>query len=162
MNEQEYRALHKARWSSHDPARGPMQQARLEQELHKAKREFTRDIYRQRGWTLKKQSFAITYLQLRPSDLAPRECHWCIDHHDYFLERSRPVAILTHGYAPWPEMVKYAAEIGLKVERLPFSWHNPDKTTAAIFSGYRFAPGVNSQDVELLELEDLIALGLAV
>lgn len=164
MNEQEYRLLFAAEQRAEEDGIGPLRHENMRRALRKAEHKFTRAVALERGWAMRRQGFDLSELQLIGTQAPPRHNRWCIDHYEYMASRyrSRPVAILTHGYAPWPEMVRYAAEIGLKVERLPFSWYYPDVTTAAIFSGYRFATGVSKKDIRGISLEDLIALGLAV
>jgi hypothetical protein len=57
-----------------------------------------------------------------------------IDHRDSFTLDRRPVAILSHSYAPWDDCVTFARQRNLIPERLPFSWYYPERTIAVLFT----------------------------
>lgn len=60
--------------------------------------------------------------------------HLHVDHPDVFFRDGRVAAVVTHSYAPLRELERYAAEHGLLLEPLPWSWYSPGGTTAALLS----------------------------
>ena len=103
-----------------------------------------------RSWTIKVRSevwhdagrpFSIE--QLRRGDNVARESdgrddygtpRGVLDHCEYYKVGNRPVALLSHTYVPWSDVVDFAFRRDLRVERLPLSWYFPDKCIAALFT----------------------------
>ena len=105
-----------------------------------------------RGWAIARSGFDPLDLVPEPErrerraalTLATDGHVWChaIDHEEYYRAAGRggrPVAILSHTYAPLDEVAEFAAARGLAVEALGLpSWYSPGNTVAVVFT--RAAP----------------------
>ena len=111
------------------------------------------DVYRQhvavarktfavsRGWTIGKH-FTLRMLRAGSpgrtrDDYYGESLHPVIDHAEYFrLPRRpwRPVATISHTYAPPAQILTFAAEHGLAVEFLDASWYYPGATMSVVFT----------------------------
>jgi|HubBroStandDraft_1064217.scaffolds.fasta_scaffold37423_1 hypothetical protein len=68
--------------------------------------------------------------------------HPVIDHAEVYLSQRRIVAVVTHSYAPREQIAAYAAERGLTVQFLAWSWYYPSGCTAAVLTpGAAVFPG---------------------
>jgi len=57
-----------------------------------------------------------------------------LDHPEYFTIGRKPVAILSHSYAPLENSAKFARDEGLHIEQLPYSWYYPLNAIAVLFT----------------------------
>ncbi|MGA8610301.1 MAG: hypothetical protein WB760_01020 [Xanthobacteraceae bacterium] len=93
--------------------------------LREARHVAAQELAASRGWHL-------TNRRLRPLPLK----YPVVDHAEFFLTSDgEPAAVLTHSYAPWLAIRRFASEHGLAVERLDWSWHYPGGCIAALFTG---------------------------
>jgi hypothetical protein len=97
----------------------------------------TKDFAAARGWRVAKRFF--TPEALRDGRIPRRyqaNGHFPeVDHAQCFFDgRRHPVALLTHSYAPWEQLVAFAEAQHLRIERLPVSWYNPDGCIAALLT----------------------------
>jgi hypothetical protein len=124
-------------WNSaslaHDAARkSPApDRRRLERVLESAQTELTQaqqaaraEFANARTWRISKRWLAQVPLK-----------YPVVDHAEFFLTNDgEPAALLTHSYAPWAAIRRFASEHGLSVERLDWSWHYPGGCIAAVFT----------------------------
>jgi hypothetical protein len=73
-----------------------------------------------RGWTVSPTKWAMDYPE--------------VDHAEVYNSHRRAVAVVTHSYATREQIAGYAAEHGLTVEFLPWSWYYPDGCIAAVLT----------------------------
>ena len=89
-----------------------------------------------RGWRVSKRFFTPEDLRAGRVGREKGNRHSPeIDHAQCFFDGFRhPVALLTHSYAPWEQLVAFAEAQHLSIERLPVSWYNPDGCIAALLT----------------------------
>jgi hypothetical protein len=102
-------------------------------EWYAARRAALGEFAAQRGWKVSSKEFTFETLRAgrRPRGLECGRLYPVIDHPDFFTKDGRPVAIVTHSYAPDEEVRLWAAEQRLHLEALPFSWYAPPQRTLA-------------------------------
>ncbi len=92
-------------------------------------------LARERGWRLSANGFEPGRLRAgRRVKLAEVRYGDVLDHCEYFSWNRQPVAILSHTYKAWTRCEAFAAQHGLTVERLPYSWYFPGRSLAALFT----------------------------
>jgi hypothetical protein len=88
--------------------------------LDELKRAAQRAFAKPRGWNLSRTKWTMD--------------HPVVDHAEVYLSHRRTVAVLTHSYATREQIEGYAAEHGLAVEYLPWSWYYPGGCIAAVLT----------------------------
>lgn len=111
---------------------------RTRDELYRLQDACTHALATSRGWRIYKSQ--ITVEQLTTGRMVNRyrgerdpDGH-IIDHAEYFMCQRKPVAILTHSYAPIESCLEFARQRGLTAELLPFSWYFPGRSVAVLFT----------------------------
>jgi hypothetical protein len=94
-----------------------------------ARRAACDEFAAQRGWKVSSKEFTFETLRAgrRPQRWECGRLYPVIDHADYFTQDGRPVAIVTHSYAPDEEVRLWAEAQRMLVEALPFSWYAPPR-----------------------------------
>jgi hypothetical protein len=108
-----------------------------------------KDFATARGWRLSKRFFAPEALLNGRTRRDQGNQHFPeIDHAQCFFDGCRhPIALLTHSYARWEQLVAFAEAQHLNIERLPVSWYNPDGCIAALLTRGAASDSVANADL---------------
>jgi hypothetical protein len=118
----------------------------LQDQLQELQARIVAEFATERGWHRAQRVFTLVQLSAgRPGRSFPYEyaerasgASSVLDHGDYFREPHRPyrpTAVVTHLYADNDTACHaFAEQAGLRFERLPWSWHNPDRCLAGVFT----------------------------
>jgi hypothetical protein len=133
-----------AAWRAYQDGPGTWSKLRAAREASEAvtaAKVAVRDAFAaERGWRISARSFTIDQLRTGHNvarrgdfDSHPRP----IDHPEYFRLAQRPwrpVAILSHEYSPFTDVLALAARKGLIAELLPESWYSPGCCSAVLYT----------------------------
>jgi hypothetical protein len=102
------------------------------------------DFAKERGWRLSQRAFTLAMLahcRNHSRRAYNVEYHRSIINHPeycrYGTSPYRPVAIITHSYAPLNDVLKYIEECGFQSEVLPWSWMHPRRCCAVVITARR-------------------------
>jgi hypothetical protein len=139
------RDVGRALWAARDAGAPIPERSRLDRQLTasieacEALREDARSVFAdQRGVRVVKQhtaQYSRLSRQLRKYGLPRWSAHPVVDHPEILVnDKRQPIALLSHSYATREQIERYAVEHNQSAEFLDFSWYNPSRCVAVLFT----------------------------